>query len=190
MQFNNRNMDDFKRRYPAGTRLELISMEGECDMPVGLRGTVEFIDDAGQIHLRWDNGRSLALVPGVDSFRTLTSEELAAELAEQKLSDQVSVGEIYTSQDFQCDQTGGYPTVLVWNMNRGTAILQPAPAFDDDTEEARQCIRDCADWGAHPCVSWAEYHDLLESVGEDAVRNAYVSPDEDESEEFGGLNLQ
>ena len=36
-------------------------------MPPGLQGTVAFIDDAGQIHMHWENGRSLAIVPGVDS---------------------------------------------------------------------------------------------------------------------------
>ncbi|MFA6730483.1 MAG: hypothetical protein WC152_00795 [Candidatus Izemoplasmatales bacterium] len=99
-----------------------------------------------------------------------------------------SYEEVYISQDFQCDQTGGYPTSLVWNMARGTAILQPSPAFDDNSEEAKQCIRDCADWGVRPCTSWEDYNDLLEEIGEDAVRNAYV-PDKDESEEFRGLSL-
>ena len=29
--------------------------------------------------MRWDNGRTLAIVPGEDSFRKLTDEELAEE---------------------------------------------------------------------------------------------------------------
>ena len=29
--------------------------------------------------MKWDNGRTLALVPGEDSFRKLTDEELAEE---------------------------------------------------------------------------------------------------------------
>jgi hypothetical protein len=29
--------------------------------------------------MQWDNGRTLALVPGEDSFRKLTAEELAEE---------------------------------------------------------------------------------------------------------------
>jgi hypothetical protein len=105
-----------------------------------------------------------------------------------KPKETVIVTDSHTSPDFQCDQTGGYPTVLVWNQDRGTAVLQPAPAFDDDTEEAKQCILDCADWGVHPCTSWEDYNNLLESIGKDAVRNAYV-PDEDESEEFGGMSI-
>lgn len=66
--------------YPPGTRLELISM-GDDPRPVepGTRGTVRVVDDMGTIHMDWDNGRSLGLVPGEDSFRKLTTEELEAE---------------------------------------------------------------------------------------------------------------
>ena len=37
-------------------------------MPPGLKGKVDMVDDAGQIHVNWENGSSLALVPAVDSF--------------------------------------------------------------------------------------------------------------------------
>ena len=65
--------------YPPGTRLELISMDDPQPIPPGSRGTVVHVDDMGTIHMRWDSGRSLGLVPGEDSFRTLTTEELEAE---------------------------------------------------------------------------------------------------------------
>ena len=187
MQFNNRDMDELRKRYPAGTRLELISMDGENDMLPGLRGTVEFVDDAGQIHLAWDNGRGLALIPGADSFRSLTPKEITTE---REMMKSASIGDIHTSPDFQCDITGGYPTVLVWNQDRGTAILQPSPAFDDDSEESNQCIRDCAGWGVHPCSSWEDYNDLLKSIGEEAYANGAVPlDDEDEDEKFGGMSF-
>ena len=66
--------------YPEGTRIELINMNDPFS-PVakGMRGTVDFIDDAGQIFMKWDNGRRLALVPNEDKFRILTKEEIKQE---------------------------------------------------------------------------------------------------------------
>ena len=66
--------------FPPGTRLELISMDNDPQpIPPGTRGTVLGVDDAGQVLMHWDNGRSLSLIPGEDSFRKLTMEETAAE---------------------------------------------------------------------------------------------------------------
>ena len=65
--YNQKQVEQLRKRYPEGTRLCLDFMD-EAGMPPGLQGTVAFIDDAGQIHMHWENGRSLAIVPGVDSF--------------------------------------------------------------------------------------------------------------------------
>ena len=68
--------------YPPGTRLELISMEDDPrPVPPGTRGTVQYVDDLGQIGVAWDNGSSLSLIPNVDCFRKLTLEEMALEQA-------------------------------------------------------------------------------------------------------------
>lgn len=71
-----------KETYPPGTSIELTDMTDPFSpIPSGMRGTVKVVDDIGQIHMHWDNGRTLAVVPGEDSFRKLTEEEI---LAEQK----------------------------------------------------------------------------------------------------------
>ena len=66
-----------KKQFPQGTRIELVSMNDPYSpVPSGMRGTVDCVDDIGTIFPTWDNGRSLGLVYGEDSFRKLTPEEL------------------------------------------------------------------------------------------------------------------
>ena len=75
-----RYAERMQKQYPEGTRLVLNSMNDPyAPVPPGTRGTVDFVDDAGQIHMKWDNGRTLAIVPSEDDFRKLTDEELAEE---------------------------------------------------------------------------------------------------------------
>ena len=64
-----RQAQRYKENYPPGTRVMLLSMEDPwAPVPSGTRGTVEAVDDIGQLHMKWDNGRTLALVPGEDSL--------------------------------------------------------------------------------------------------------------------------
>lgn len=58
-----------RKRYPAGAEVCLEHMDGESGMPPGLKGKVVCVDDAGQIHVNWENGSSLAVIPGVDRVR-------------------------------------------------------------------------------------------------------------------------
>ena len=60
------------RNYSPGTRVRLVSMPDDPDpVPEGTCGTVLAVDDAGQLLMQWDNGCSLSLLPGVDSFEVL-----------------------------------------------------------------------------------------------------------------------
>ena len=64
MKYPNKDyIEHLHRKYPPGTRLQLSCMEDEFPVPPGSMGTVECIDDAGQIHVDWDCGRSLAPHP-------------------------------------------------------------------------------------------------------------------------------
>lgn len=64
----NNNLDWLRKTYPAGTRVVLVEMLDLQAPKPGTCGTVLFVDDIGTIHMRWDSGGSLGLVPGIDRF--------------------------------------------------------------------------------------------------------------------------
>jgi len=66
-----KQVEHIRKMYPEGTKICLDEMEGERNMPSGLKGKVCYVDDAGQIHVNWENGSSLAVLPGVDSFHKI-----------------------------------------------------------------------------------------------------------------------
>lgn len=70
-------LETLRKEYPRGCRVELVKMDDPYrEMPPGLRGTVEGVDDSGSIHVHWDNGSSLAVVFGED--HVMKAEEEAA----------------------------------------------------------------------------------------------------------------
>jgi len=63
-------VERLRKQYPKGTRIELIAMVDEfTTLKSGDRGTVDYVDDAGQIGMVWDSGSRLSLIPNVDRFR-------------------------------------------------------------------------------------------------------------------------
>ena len=79
METNRNRVEMLRKRYPKGTRLCLDNMEGEPQMPSGLKGEVFYVDDAGQIHGQGENGSTLALTER-DSFH----KEAAPEKSKRK----------------------------------------------------------------------------------------------------------
>ncbi len=76
------DVDQIKRDYPPGTRIKLICMNDPyAPVETGTCGTVLCVDDMGTVFPKWDNGRSLGVVPSEDNFRKLTQEEAEVELA-------------------------------------------------------------------------------------------------------------
>jgi len=64
------------KMYPKGSRIKLIYMNDPYALPSGIKGTVDFIDDEGQIHVKWDNGNLLALIHGVDKFEKIYEKNI------------------------------------------------------------------------------------------------------------------
>lgn len=55
-----------------GKRLRLIKMNDEPNpVPDGTEGTIQFVDDAGTIHLKWDDGSELGVIIGLDEYLIL-----------------------------------------------------------------------------------------------------------------------
>lgn len=78
MFFDREYVRDIKDRYPPGTRIMLDSMgDDPRPIPPGTKGTVRVVDDAGTVHCNFDNGRSLGLIPGEDSFCRISERNKA-----------------------------------------------------------------------------------------------------------------
>lgn len=69
-----RSLGKLMKKYPEGTRVELISMNDVQAPPKGTLGTVFYVDDIGTIHVRWDNGLSLGVVYGEDECRVVSEK--------------------------------------------------------------------------------------------------------------------
>lgn len=57
-----------------GCRIRLLDdSDMEPGLKAGMEGEVVLVDSLGTIHVTWDNGSCLGLIPGVDSYRVITN---------------------------------------------------------------------------------------------------------------------
>ncbi|PYG86786.1 uncharacterized protein DUF4314 [Ruminiclostridium sufflavum DSM 19573] len=84
-------VERIKKQYPVGTRIELISMEDpHAPIESGMQGEVVCIDSIGTLHMKWDNGRTLGIVPGEDRFKVISKPQ--EESPEQEKEQNQSMG--------------------------------------------------------------------------------------------------
>ena len=60
-----------RKKYPVGTRFELIKMDDVQAPLIGAQGTVLGVDDTGSLLMSWDNGSSLNVVYGEDIVKIM-----------------------------------------------------------------------------------------------------------------------
>lgn len=64
-------VEQVRRQYPVGTRVELVEMDDFQALPIGTKGTVEGVDDTVSLLVAWDNGSRLNVVYGEDEVRKI-----------------------------------------------------------------------------------------------------------------------
>lgn len=64
-------VEQVRRQYPVGTRVELVEMDDFQAPPIGTKGTVEGVDDTASLLVAWDNGSRLNVVYGEDEVRKI-----------------------------------------------------------------------------------------------------------------------
>lgn len=71
---NQETLTKLRKEYPRGARVELLKMDDPQAPPIGTRGTVRGVDDAGSIMVRWDTGSGLSVVYGEDECKIIEEE--------------------------------------------------------------------------------------------------------------------
>lgn len=79
-----------------------------------------------------------------------------------------SFADTETSFEFQCDETGGWPTCLMWNRAEGKAWLAPNDSIDSDYKYYDTAVKACEKFGIQNCNSIKDFNSILDNLGEDA----------------------
>lgn len=69
---DNTNKDPIAK---MGMRIRMLSMEDEFPVDEGMEGTIHTIDDLGTLHVKWDDGRNIGIIPGIDEYQLLPPED-------------------------------------------------------------------------------------------------------------------
>ena len=87
MIYNEKKVETLRQRYPEGTRICLDSMDNDPrPIPPGTKGIVQFVADlAVTLHCKFDNGRTLGVIPDVDKFHKIAQEQALNDTQRQNL---------------------------------------------------------------------------------------------------------
>lgn len=66
------SVEMIRHMFPEGCNVVCDHMSDPYrPVPAGTKGTVSYVDDIGNIHVKWENGSSLSLIYGEDKFHKI-----------------------------------------------------------------------------------------------------------------------
>lgn len=155
-----------REQFPPGTRIRLDSMMNDPQpIPKGMTGTVQGIDDAGQLLMEWDNGRGLSLVPGEDDFTVVKPQKLKLYMPLRSVIMKKMTGAIMRMRNSRFPTTTllamRIPSPVHWNVNQSFWTRRAASwnTITEATALTQRCSRsisklkpETASSGAWPSV--------------------------------------
>lgn len=71
-----RKLKELRETYKKGMTIQLDYMDDPQAPEIGTKGKIDYVDDAGTVHVSWENGGSLGLIPSEgDCFHIVAEEE-------------------------------------------------------------------------------------------------------------------
>ena len=74
-EMNKKRIEVLKLQYPKGCTVELVHMDDEQAPPKGTKGVVIQVDDIGTMHVAWETGSTLGIIPSVDEIRLVSEAQ-------------------------------------------------------------------------------------------------------------------
>lgn len=117
---NDKKVKEIREKYINGTRIKLLSdMDDKQPIKAGEMAEVEYVDDMGTIHVEWDNGRTLGIVPEVDNFEIVSVPE-KIKVVFVEVGKDPCIKEIYNTLKSEQEMVGG--------------LIECIPTFFDDKD--------------------------------------------------------
>ena len=123
MRFPSREIvEQVKKEYPKGTRVELVQMDDMQAPPIGTKGTVRGVDDTASIMVNWDNGSRLNVVYGEDACRKLDSVKVTCYGKEEVWDSRKEAADFYLraiagSEGSECERYTKIYTELLMGLS-------------------------------------------------------------------------
>ena len=103
-----------------------------------------------------------------------------------KLLEGVGSNDYYSSPEFQCDESGGFPVSLCVHWGKKKAWLEPNRKLsEEDSSLVKKVMDGIADFGIRNCADEEDWNNILKALGDDAYESAYLAPSED-----NGMGMQ